>query len=77
VVFLFRDRSDINLLFLVLLSVVLHFHIWMVPPVVVANETDGFFAYLLVHFVKQLHPIVLMILFQTIILNKINLFQYR
>ena len=76
-VFLFRDRSDINLLFLALLSVVLHFHIWMVPPMVVANESDGLFAYLLVHYVKQLHPIVLMILFQAIILGqaiRLNIF---
>ena len=76
-VFLFRDRSDINLLFLGLLSVVLHFHIWMVPPMVVANDSDGLFAYLLVHYVKQLHPIVLMILFQAIILSqaiRLNIF---
>ena len=76
-VFLFRDRSDINLFFLVLLSVLLHFHIWISPPLVIANETDGLFAYLLVHYIKQLHPIVLMVLFQVIILSqsiRLNIF---
>jgi len=70
VVFLFRDRSDINLLFLVLLSVALHFHIWMHPPMVIANESDGVLAYILVHYIKSLHPIVLTILFQIIILSQ-------
>jgi len=70
VVFLFRDRSDINLLFLVLLSVALHFHVWIHPPMVIANESDGLLAYILVHYVKQLHPIALMILFQAIILSQ-------
>ena len=69
-VFLFRDRSDINLLFLVLLSVALHFHVWIHPPMVIANESDGLLAYILVHYVKQLHPIALMILFQAIILSQ-------
>ena len=69
-VFLFRDRSDINLLFLVLLSVALHFHIWMHPPMVVANEADGLLAFILVHYIKPLHPILLMILFQGIILSQ-------
>ena len=69
-VFLFRDRSDINLLFLVLLSVALHFHIWMQPPMVIANESDGVLAYILVHYIKSLHPIALTILFQLIILSQ-------
>ncbi len=69
-VFLFRDRSDINLLFLVLLSVALHFHIWMEAPMVIANESDGLLAYILVHYVRQLSPLFLMILFQAIILSQ-------
>jgi hypothetical protein len=46
-VFLFRDRSDINLLFLVLLSVAVHFHFYFEAPIVIANPTDGLLAYLL------------------------------
>lgn len=69
-VFLFKDRSDINLIFLVLLSVGLHFHVWIHPPLVIANESDGFLAYLLIHYIKPLPSIVLVILFQLIILSQ-------
>jgi len=70
VVFLFRDRSDINLIFLVLLSLALHFHVWMHPPLVIANASDGLIAYLLLNFVKPLPSIVLIVLFQLIILSQ-------
>jgi hypothetical protein len=70
VVFLFRDRSDINLLFLALLSIALHYHIWIHPPLVVANESDGLIAYLLVHYVKGCSPFILTLLFQIIILSQ-------
>ena len=69
-VFLFKDRSDINLIFLVLLSLGLHFHVWLHPPLVIANESDGFLAYLLIHFVKPLPSIALIVLFQLIILSQ-------
>lgn len=69
-VFLFRDRSDINLLFLALLSIALHYHIWIHPPLVVANESDGLIAYLLVHYVKGCSPFILTLLFQIIILSQ-------
>lgn len=69
-VFLFRDRSDINLFYLVLFSVLLHFHIWMDAPVVIANVNDGFLSYLLVTYVKPLPSLVLIILFQIIILSQ-------
>ena len=39
-VFLFKDRSDFNLIFLLLLSVALHFHVWMHPPLIIANEDN-------------------------------------
>ena len=69
-VFLFRDRSDINLIFLVLLSLALHFHVWMHPPLVIANESDGLIAYLLLHFIKPLPSMALIVLFQLIILSQ-------
>jgi len=70
VVFLFRDRSDINLLFLVLLSVGLHFHIWYTPPMVIANAADGLLPYILVNYIKPLPPFFLILLFQAIILSQ-------
>jgi hypothetical protein len=42
----------------------------MHPPMVVANEADGLLAFILVHYIKPLHPILLMILFQGIILSQ-------
>ena len=58
-VFLFRDRSDINLLFLVLLSVAVHFHFYWEAPFVIADPTDGLLAYLLFHYIKPLPPLAL------------------
>ena len=69
-VFLFRDRSDINLFFLVLLSIVLHFHVWIHPPMVVANASDGLLAELILNYIKPLSPIALIIIFQVLILSQ-------
>ena len=69
-VFLFKDRSDFNLIFLLLLSVALHFHVWMHPPLVIANESDGLLSYFLLHYVQPLPPFVLIFIFHTIILSQ-------
>jgi len=50
--------------------VALHFHVWIHPPLVIANESDGLLAYILLHFIKPLPPLVLIILFQAIILSQ-------
>jgi len=67
-VFLFRDRSDINLLFLVLLSVAVHFHFYLEAPIVIANPTDGLLAYLLFHYIKPLPPLALIVIFHLIVI---------
>lgn len=69
-VFLFKDRSDFNLIFLLLLSVAVHFHVWMQPPVIIANESDGLLSYLLLHYIQPLPPLVLIVLFHAIILSQ-------
>lgn len=69
-VFLFRDRSDINILFIIVLSFALHFHNWITPPMVIANESDGFLAYLLIHYIRTLPGIVLIFLFQLLIISQ-------
>ena len=69
-VFLFKDRSDLNLIFLVLLSVALHYHVWMHPPLVVANDSDGILSYFLHHYLQHLSPWILIVLFHTIILSQ-------
>jgi hypothetical protein len=65
-VFLFRDKSDINLIFLLVLSVLVHFHVWYHPPLVIATESDGLLAYILIHYIKPLSPLALVILFHII-----------
>jgi len=67
-VFLFRDRSDINVLFLVLLSVAVHFHFYLAAPIVIANPTDGLLAYLLFHYIKPLPPLALIVIFHLIVI---------
>ena len=67
-VFLFKDRSDINVLFLALLSVAVHFHFYLEPPIVIANPTDGLLAYLLFHYVKPLPPLALSVIFHLIVI---------
>lgn len=69
-VFLFKDKSDFNLIFLLLLSVAVHFHVWMQPPIIIANESDGLLSYLLLHYIQPLPPLVLIVLFHTIILSQ-------
>ena len=69
-VFLFKDRSDFNLIFLLLLSVAVHFHVWMHPPLIIANESDGLLSYLLLHYIQPLPPLALIVLFHTIILSQ-------
>jgi len=70
VVFLFKDRSDFNLIFLLLLSVALHFHVWMHPPLIIANESDGLLSYVLLHYIQPLPPLVLIVIFHIIILSQ-------
>jgi hypothetical protein len=67
-VFLFRDRSDLNVLFLVLLSVAVHFHFYWEAPIVIANPTDGFLAYLLFNYIKPLPSLALIVIFHLIVI---------
>ena len=69
-VFLFRDKADINLIFILLLSVILHFHHWITPPIVIANESDGLLAYLLIHYIRPLPSIGLVLIFQLLIVSQ-------
>jgi len=67
-VFLFRDRSDINLFFLVVLSVLVHFHFYWEAPIVIANPSDGLLAYILFHYIQPLPPLALIVLFHLIVI---------
>jgi hypothetical protein len=68
VVFLFRDKSIINIFFLVILSIGVHLHFFMGAPLVVTNYNDGVFSYFLREYVAGLSPTLLFILYHLIIL---------
>ena len=67
-VFLFRDKSIINIFFLVILSIGVHVHFFMDAPLVVTNYNDGVFSYFLREYVAGLSPTVLFILYHVVIL---------
>lgn len=67
-VFLFRDKSIINIVFLVLLGLLVHLHGFSVPITIVANNQDGWFAYLLNHYAKGTIQSAGFLVYMTIIL---------
>ncbi|MFY9465428.1 MAG: hypothetical protein WAP48_10065 [Sediminibacterium sp.] len=73
-VFLFRDKSVINILFLAMLSMVVHFHLFFQAPVVLASANDGFFAIFLRRWFTGLDPNLLFLIYLlTILVQAIRL----
>jgi hypothetical protein len=70
VVFLFRDKSIINIFFLVILSIGVHFHFFMEAPLIVFNNNDGIFSIFLLRYISILPPSVLFMLYHAIILSQ-------
>jgi hypothetical protein len=68
VIFLFRDKSIINIFFLVILSIGVHLHFFVSTPLVVYNDNDGVFSLFLKNSVSGLSSTVLFIIYQAIIL---------
>jgi hypothetical protein len=74
VVFLFRDKSIINIVFLVLLGLLVHMHGFTTPITVVANNQDGWFAYLLNQYLKEgIHIAGFFIYISVVLLQSIRL----
>lgn len=67
-VFLFRDKSIVNLFFLALLCIVVHLHLLMGAPVVVFHEGDGLFSLLLKRYVTTIPGPGLFVLYNAIVL---------
>lgn len=86
-VFLFRDKSIINIFFLVILSIGVHLHFFIAAPLVIANSNDGVLSFLLTNYVAGLPQTVLFILYHAIILvqairlnmvlSDLRMFQYN
>lgn len=74
-VFLFRDKSIVNILFLALLAIAVHMHGFTMPMALSTNQPDGFFSVLLhQYFGKLFHSVgfvlyLLIIIAQAIRLN--------
>jgi hypothetical protein len=68
VVFIFRDKSIINIFFLVILSVAIHAQLFITDPVVLVNKNDGYISILLSNYLTNISPTILFIAYQLIIL---------
>jgi hypothetical protein len=68
VVFLFRDKSIINLFYLVVLSVAVHLHLLTGAPMVVTHGADGLFSIFLQRYVSGLSATPLFLLYQAVLL---------
>lgn len=68
VVFLFRDKSIINIFFLAILAVAVHLHFFVDAPPVIADDNDGLFSFVLRKYVSGLSPTVLFVLYLAMVL---------
>lgn len=67
-VFLFRDKSIVNIFFLAVLAVGVHLHLFFGAPLVVSNGNDGVFSVILREYVAGFSSTVLFMLYLSIIL---------
>ena len=65
---LFKDRSPATILWLFLLSVVVHSQFLIVPPKIVGVEEDGIISMVLNKYVSLLNPLIITILYHAIVL---------
>lgn len=84
-VFLFKDKSVVNILFLLLLSIGVHFHFFVITPVLLVNTNDGLLAVLMQQYFATINSNFLFIIYMmalliqairlNFLLNQIKLFQ--
>ncbi|MEN9686851.1 MAG: hypothetical protein RLZZ28_2637 [Bacteroidota bacterium] len=67
-VFLFRDKSIINIFFLVMLSVGIHFHFLMTTPVLLSENNDGLFTLVLRNYLSNLPQTSLVVFYHLVVL---------
>ncbi len=67
-VFIFRDKSIINIFFLILLSIAVHAQLFINAPILMVNNNDGFISMLLAKYLTDISPTFLFIAYQLIIL---------
>jgi len=71
-VFLFRDRSVVNILLVLLLSVGVHFHLGadLTTPTVAAGQQNGLFSYVLAQYIYNLPIAIQVILFHALLVTQ-------
>lgn len=84
-VFLFKDKSVVNILFLVLLSIGVHFHFFISNPVLLVNINDGLLPILMQRYLTNINNNFLFVVYMAALLiqairlnflyNEIKLFQ--
>ncbi len=84
-VFLFKDKSIVNILFLLLLSIGVHFHFFFSTPVMLLNTNDGLLAVLMQDYFSTINSNLLFVIYMIALLiqairlnflfNEIKLFQ--
>lgn len=67
-VFLFRDKSIINIFFLVVLGIGVHLHFFVDAPPVISDFNDGLFSLALKKYLVGLSPTILFILYIAVIM---------
>lgn len=76
-VFLFRDKSVVNILFLLLLSMVVHAHLFISPTIVLNESNNGLITTVIIKQIKSVNPTILFVLYHLIIVLqaiRLNLF---
>jgi hypothetical protein len=68
VVALFKDRSPATIIWLFILSIVVHSHLLIEPPKVLAAEDDGLISVVLNKYFTGLHPLILTLLYQSLVI---------
>lgn len=84
-VFLFRDKSVINILFLVILSIAVHFHFLISKPLLIININDGFISLILQKYISTFDSSLLFVIYIislliqavrfNLLLNELKMFQ--
>jgi hypothetical protein len=68
VVAVFKDRSPITIVWLLILSIAVHSHFFVQPPVVLAAEEDGLLSLMLNRYFVGLHPSILILIYHALVL---------
>ncbi len=67
---LFKDRSTASVIWVLLLSLLVHCHFFITPPIVAAGHEDGFVSLFLARHINGLHPAALMGIYHLLVVSQ-------